>query len=276
MKNALKAFGKAILYFIVSPVAQIVAAILGLIVAGVSVASSMDMPVPKEQMEELQTKMMAEYEGSMLVWLLISNLLSLLVIWLFFKLRKKKLFVEIGLAKCAFMPSVVYVIFGIGFALAVNLLIAVIPFPASMVNTFVEGNAALTQGSSVLGFFSVAILAPIVEEVFIRGLVYTRLKRGIPMIAAAVISSVLFGILHSGGVWAIFAALIGLMLVFVLEKTGSLLPCIIIHVVNNAVSDLTPGLTGTAAEYVIMGIGAVMMTGAGVYLYIYEKRRKAA
>ena len=98
-----------------------------------------------------------------------------------------------------------------------------------------------TFGLIVAGAMVIAV-APVVEEFFFRGFFYRALRTRYPVIVAALIDGVLFGVIHfnfEGGDAALLLpplALLGVIFCLVLEKTGSLFPVIGMHAFNNAVA----------------------------------------
>ncbi len=79
----------------------------------------------------------------------------------------------------------------------------------------------------------IVVLAPLAEEVFFRGLLYTYLRNWINIGGAALISSCLFALAH-GEIWAFLPTfLAGLGFTFVFEKAKSLWAPIIAHVIWN-------------------------------------------
>jgi membrane protease YdiL (CAAX protease family)/uncharacterized RDD family membrane protein YckC len=92
-------------------------------------------------------------------------------------------------------------------------------------------------------FFAGALIvaaAPLSEEIFFRGFMYGGLRRRLPMWAAAVIAGAVFGLLHYTGPDSIGVvpqlAVLGLLLAWLYERTGSLWPPIILHVANNGLA----------------------------------------
>ncbi len=90
---------------------------------------------------------------------------------------------------------------------------------------------------------SVAVVPALAEEFMFRGVILTVLRRygdtfGIFM------SALLFGFLHGNFIQTPFAFVVGLVLGYVTVYTGSMLPAMIIHFANNAVSVLMSYLYG--------------------------------
>lgn len=92
--------------------------------------------------------------------------------------------------------------------------------------------------------FIVCLLGPLAEEVLFRGLIYAKLRRGFSMWPAAVISGVLFGIYHMNWVQGIYAAIFGIILAYIYEKTQTIWGSCLLHVAFNSCSYLLDYLTG--------------------------------
>ncbi len=82
----------------------------------------------------------------------------------------------------------------------------------------------------------VAVIGPLVEEIFFRGFLYRALRRKMGVSFALLISAVLFSLIHFN-VMVFFPILwLGIILGLLLEKTGSLVPCVIMHIMVNSIS----------------------------------------
>lgn len=90
-----------------------------------------------------------------------------------------------------------------------------------------------TRIGFVMAVVSVAILAPIGEEVFFRGFVYTGLRRRWGAGKAMVISSSVFALFHLSPLLYVPMFIMGLVLAAIFEYRHSLAPNIILHAVNN-------------------------------------------
>jgi membrane protease YdiL (CAAX protease family) len=84
----------------------------------------------------------------------------------------------------------------------------------------------------------IAIAAPISEEVCFRGFLFGGLRERLPRIAAALVSALIFGALHvTTGVSAVPPLIaFGFILALLYEKTGSIVPGILLHMLNNSVA----------------------------------------
>jgi membrane protease YdiL (CAAX protease family) len=84
----------------------------------------------------------------------------------------------------------------------------------------------------------IVVLAPISEEVCFRGMLFGGLREKLPRLGAALLSGLIFGGLHAlTGITAVPPLIVfGLLLALLYEKTGSILPGIVLHMLNNAVA----------------------------------------
>lgn len=79
----------------------------------------------------------------------------------------------------------------------------------------------------------VAFLGPVAEEVFFRGFVYGAAKKKWGMFSAMLVTSLIFGALHANVIGFLPISALGFLLVYMYEKTGSLVPAITIHILHN-------------------------------------------
>jgi len=84
----------------------------------------------------------------------------------------------------------------------------------------------------------IVVAAPISEEFCFRGMLFGGLRSRLPRLAAALISAVVFGGLHATtGVSAVPPLIVfGFVLALLYEKTGSIVPGILLHMLNNSVA----------------------------------------
>jgi membrane protease YdiL (CAAX protease family) len=84
----------------------------------------------------------------------------------------------------------------------------------------------------------IVIAAPISEEVCFRGMLYGGLRERLPRIPAALLGGLIFGGLHAlTGVSAVPPLIaFGFILSLLYEKTGSIVPGILLHMLNNGVA----------------------------------------
>jgi membrane protease YdiL (CAAX protease family) len=96
----------------------------------------------------------------------------------------------------------------------------------------------------ILTFISLVILAPLAEEILVRGLLYSSLKKGLPTLAAVLVTSAIFASAHlpEGGaagplyIAALDTFVLSLVLIYLREKTGGLWSSITLHSIKNGVA----------------------------------------
>ena len=172
-----------------------------------------------------------------LVLTLISGVLTVITLWFIFRVRKKSLVREVELTKLA--PSQYVIVFALGAALNlfVSLFMNLIPFPESWMADYIESSSMIAD-SSVMAWITAVLCAPVVEELVFRGLCYTRLKQGMPMLAAMILSAWGFGMVHGTIIWVLYASLFGFVLAWLYEKYRSLTACIVMHLSFNLFGQL--------------------------------------
>jgi membrane protease YdiL (CAAX protease family) len=95
----------------------------------------------------------------------------------------------------------------------------------------------------------IGVLAGSAEEIFFRGYMQTRLGARLPAPAAIAITSACFAVLHVEWLHAVLAFVLGLYLGWITELSGSALPAVVCHVVNNALFTMLTAVLGTAEAF---------------------------
>lgn len=116
--------------------------------------------------------------------------------------------------------------------LGLNLLLYLLRLP-QMSASFGETAEAQAMVPLLPGILLYAIAAPLSEEIMFRGILYGRARRVFSPAAGMVFASLIFGIYHGNPVQGIYAFLLGMLLCFVYERTGSLFAAAAFHGVGN-------------------------------------------
>jgi uncharacterized protein len=94
--------------------------------------------------------------------------------------------------------------------------------------------------AALIGYgFLLAVVAPLAEEFFFRGFVFGVLREKIGVAGGAAATGLVFGVVHVFGspIETLgVLVILGVLLCVLYQKTGSLLPCIALHAINNAIS----------------------------------------
>jgi CAAX protease family protein len=111
----------------------------------------------------------------------------------------------------------------------------------------------------------VCVAAPIAEELFFRGFLFTALRRWIGVAGGAIITGVVFGAIHAGSADPVFLVplgVFGMLLCLLYHRTGSLIPSIVLHALNNALA------LGVSQSWEAPQVIGVMIGAAAVVLAI--------
>ncbi len=103
---------------------------------------------------------------------------------------------------------------------------------------FFEEFLQQVQENKISSFISIVIFAPVLEELFCRGIILRGLLKHMSPAKAIVWSALMFGIMHLNPWQAIPAFILGLLMGWIYWKTHSLWSVIFIHFVNNGFSYL--------------------------------------
>ena len=146
----------------------------------------------------------------------------------------------------------------------------------------------IDMSSDVLGILAIAVIGPIAEEVVFRGAVCrSLLKKGVPVGLTVLISAMLFGLIHFNPAQIPFAFIMGLLLGYIYCRTGSLVPTIIAHILNNSISVVMMAIYGEESSnmtfadmlgsqtnaWIVMGVCALAAIGL---LYVFHKKCEPA
>lgn len=138
------------------------------------------------------------------------------------------------------------------------------------------------------GYLALGIIAPLAEEVVFRGAILRALleKFSKPW-TAIVISALLFALIHLNPAQMPHAFLVGLLLGWMYWRTGSIIPGLLLHVVNNTVSyisirlyphvedlSLTDIFGSEANVWKAVGFSLLILLPALYQLHIHMKRAR--
>ena len=170
--------------------------------------------------------------------------------------------------------SIPFIVAGMLF---LNLCSEFLGLPDLMQDTF------LAMSRNVFGIISITIMAPLVEELLFRGAIQGHLlRKGMNPWAALFIASAIFGIIHMNPVQIPFAFAIGMIFGWLYYRTGSLVPGIVGHFLNNSIACIqmatltkedmnttTIEWLGEGPTYALFALSFVVLIG----MFLYLKKR---
>ncbi len=106
------------------------------------------------------------------------------------------------------------------------------PPPQPVVEMYIRESAP-----KALIFFTVfvAVLGPVMEELFFRGFAYKAIRTRFGVSIAMTATAFLFALLHMSVLAFVPIFFLGLFLSYLYEKTGSLVPCMAAHMTHNLI-----------------------------------------
>ena len=249
----------------------------GQLLGGAGIAVYANMKVMKEYgtiMElgkEAYTEHYQEVAGGLIgVMVAIAAVITILFLAILYLAKKQKFTEQVNLKKYSPLKSLGCV--GIGIMLYLTNVGFLSILPESVLNDY--GNSQV--GNLFSQAFGLAIIcnifaAPILEEIIFRGLICDRLRKGIPTWLAVAISAALFSLAHGQPVQMVYTFAMGLVLGYIFVRTGSIVPTIIIHMVNNAVSTILV-YSGLGINVTVFRVLAIVSIVALVTIFALVKK----
>lgn len=225
--------------------------------------------------EELDASVMmeqvtAEIMNQAMLMTLIAGVLALFIFWIVFLIRKKKFTKEVCIHPIPVQAVLPIALMAACFNIITSVIISIIPWPQSWMNSYATNSAAID--GSLMAWLTAVLMAPVLEEIVFRGLMYTRLKKGLGMIAAAIMTSLIFGIAHGTIIWAIYTFIFSMVLIWIFEKFQSLTACILLHMAYN-LSGMALSLIPEEAGILVWILFIAGIAGIG---FAYKRIGKAA
>lgn len=247
MKNVLKAVGYLIYYVVFQVV----------VMSGIAMALVVSNRIGSE----------AEIEGFMnnnaLGLTIISNVLTILLLFVFFRIRKTKLTEEINLKKVEWKDCILPSLAAFSFSMCFSLATYHMNFAnAQQIQMSVAHYSGIMPylGAAVWTM-AILVVSPITEEIICRGLILTRLQRKVSDVAAGGITLV------------IGAAIIGVIFGFICIRTKSLLPAIISHSIANT-ADLVIAWMPELSKGIQAALMLFFLTAFGVLMYLLIRKNE--
>ncbi len=138
-------------------------------------------------------------------------------------------FVDIGLAPIG------YVVYGVIAGLIVNLM-SVFPWFNPDQTQDVGFSGYIAGFDRIYAMLAIVFLAPIAEEILMRGWLYGKLRDHLKILPAILITSLLFAFLHGQWNVSVRVFVLSFILCFLRETTGSIWAGILLHILTNGIA----------------------------------------
>lgn len=273
MKNFLSQLGKAICYFLLFVGTQSLVISAYMFVCGIQLGVESAVSGAELDADAMAVAMTEDVYSNLNLILIIAGCLTILLLWIVFRCRKKKLLAETGIRTFSIKYVPVIALLGIGLAAVVTFVLGMLP--EEMLEAYAEESQYITgsdTGITLTVILSNMIIAPVVEELIFRGLILSRLKRAVPVVWAVVISSAIFGLAHGQIIWMAYAFVLGVVLSVVAIRTESVAAAILLHAVFNVFGTVIPTVCEDCSTAVMGAIAAVGAVAMVISLYIIVKQ----
>ena len=203
--------------------------------------------------------------------------------WIVYSIRKHKTnnkTFNLNIVNKRIIPLIVIAIITLNFGIIAPI-ISSIPMPESFQKIF----ANFMGQYSFITFFTIVIVAPILEELMFRGIILDGLLKRYSPIKSILLASVLFGLVHLNPWQFISAFSLGAFIGWIYYKTQSVSFAIIIHSINNLCgfligkfsdSDTVKTLVesyGGVLNLVFVSFGSILLFTISIYFLRKEFER---
>jgi membrane protease YdiL (CAAX protease family) len=204
---------------------------IGIVVAlGIGVAALVAVLMGIQGVNSIQQQPLGVTLGT----IALQGIVMLLAVGMLGLARRRYSWADIGLVK----TSRGWVLAAVGLFIVLRIVVTVMAFALAQIGiTSMQPQAFAPEGFSVgaaAGMIIFAgILVPIAEEVFFRGVLYRWLRDKWGVGIGIIVSGIVFGLVHIEPATAIPAMVLGWVLAWAFERSKSLWPSILIHILNN-------------------------------------------
>ncbi len=215
---------------------------------------------------QLDDALLEAVQAHQSIVLLAADGLTLAAVWLMARRRKQSLTAFTGL-QAGTTPAILLLAAVAGLAMSFwsTIVVNLFPWPETWMQTYHESYSSLTTAQPVLDFLATVLMGPLVEEILFRGIIYEALCMLVPAGAAVVLQGILFGGIHGTAIWMLYAGFGGCVMGYVRKHTGSVRPCLLMHMAFNGAAYLFSwfaenfGDNGTAVFLCFLGSAFLML-----------------
>lgn len=169
--------------------------------------------------------------------LIVTGVLSIIPITIYFIIKKTNPFKKLSISKVWFLVILSFLL---------NIIVSALVecLPQWMLDDYSQSVVGYLDNLPLIPLFiSVGIIGPITEEVFFRYLMMKRIKN---KYVAIILPALAFGVAHGNIVQSSYATLLGLVFGYIYYKTQNLTTTSIMHITINSTSVLLPAILATA------------------------------
>lgn len=173
------------------------------------------------------------------------------------KICRTRLDDVIKIKKTSIADTAKFVMAGMCFTFILNILLALMNVNLSIfgyTNEMPDYGEVNGIVGNIIYFVAITIVPAIIEEFLFRGVILGTLRKTHGDVIAIIVSSVLFGFIHGNFLQTPITALSGMIMGYLTIRTGSIIPAMILHFVNNSLAVTSEWLTKAIDNDVLYSI----------------------
>ncbi len=203
-----------------------------------------------------------------------SGVLTFLSAWVIHAIFKRKFFDRLSLNKTSHFLIVISFIMGAALQMPISFIMSLLENAGLAPDMFEQYsdsmNALMNNQNIVLLVIEIGIIAPLIEEIIFRGLIFNLLKKNMPVWAALIIQAFLFGLAHLNFIQGSYAFVLGIIMGLALMWSKSIYPPISIHIGMNLsgiiLSEYSDVLSDNISIFLLI-ISFILVPVCGIFIY---------
>lgn len=165
--------------------------------------------------------------------LITASILTFGIAWLAHIIFRRRFFERLSIQKTSWLPSGICFLTGVALQLPIGYIVGLVERTGIAPDIFQEyeqmTDSLMTDQSFILQILAIGLLAPLMEEIIFRGLIFHQLRKNIPLPIALILQAFLFGLAHLNIIQGSYAFLAGILMGISLIWSGSLLLPMLMH-----------------------------------------------
>ncbi len=148
--------------------------------------------------------------------------------------------------------------------------------PQRLTDSYAGSYTVMFSGNIYITLFVMAVVTPVLEEIFFRGIFQRRLCNKLGPFNGLIAATLLFGLMHFNVIWSIYAAVIGFFMGCLYMYYDSIIPSAIVHSLFNLISCIPVFVSEyeTFYKYTFgskIYVVVTLIVGIGIIYYVVEK-----
>lgn len=276
MKKGISSFLHALVYPLIYMGSQVVASFAAVIAYTItSVIEGGPGSIALADISTIQNEFVGKYSQQILI---AACVISCLIVLIIIKARRQKLRDALIIKRMPYGSILPTVVLGISVNLATVYAISIIPIPETVLEQYNElVGETIISDNFLMTFFTTALLVPFTEEVMFRGMSFNALRRGMSVVLATVLQTLIFAGAHMLPLQVAYVIPASMVLGLVYVWCDTIIAPIIMHIAYNGFStilsalpmpeeEITPPENNTV-PIIIIAVALVLTTVCLIRLY---------